>query len=575
MYDASRWAAATLAVVLVGVVFLLSWVASGRPTPNDSEPLPWLEPLITIVSYSVAGAVLLDRRPDLPFGWLLAGAAVLVVAQLTILLLAYDAVVHGNHGALARWGFTVSGLGFLPIAAQGLINVRFPAGRPATRKGRALEIALVTGTALVVLGGFFGSSLGGVVKQTPPLTHPLTGGTPIGKVADSLLFLAPLVVLLGLVAGLGVVVRFWRARGIERQQLKWRAVGVIGGFVLFPFAVTERLGVLTALDSPLFVLTLLFPVLRYRLWAIDTILRRSVVYALVTVVLALGYIGVSAAVASERIAAPIAAAAVVMSFMPLRVGVQRLVDRVFYGDRSDPYRTLRELGRRLKAVPPGGVLSSLVEAVAASLRLPHVAIERYDGVALASHGRPGTKQERWPLAYEGQVEGYLMASPRRGEDSFDDRDRELLSDVASQVGVAVHAGSLTAQLQLSRQRLVTAREEERRRLRRDLHDGIGPILTAVGLNLDAVRARLVSDPRDAPTNTGPPSTHDPGPGVAPQPAGLVAQSAVDGRRHLECRSRRAPPVVVRGDRWQSSGVRVLDRMGGLVLRLSPPVCCWC
>lgn len=474
-------------------MFLLSWLVSDRPTPDSGEPFPWLEPLITIVSYGAAGAVLVDRRPDLPFGWLLAGAAVLNVVQLTILLPAYAAVVHGNNSALARWGLTASALGFLPIAAQGLINVRFPSGKPATRKGRALEIALITSTTLVVLGGVFGSSSGDLVDRASPPAHPLTDGTVVEKIADTLIFFAPAVVLLGLVAGLGVVVRFRRARGIERQQLKWRAAGVVGALLLFPFAVTESLGVVTALDSPLFVLTLLFPVLRHRLWAIDTILRRSVVYALLTAVLVLAYIGVFAAiaaVASDRVAAPIAAAAVVLSVMPLRLGAQRVVNRVFYGDRSDPYRTLRELGRRLNAVPPGGVLNSLVEAVATSLRLPHVAIERYDGLALAAHGSAGTRRERWPLAYEGQVEGFLVASPRRGEDGFDDRDRELLRDVAGQVGVAVHAQSLTAELLQSRQRLVTAREEERRRLRRDLHDGIGPILTAIGLHLDAVRARL-------------------------------------------------------------------------------------
>jgi two-component system NarL family sensor kinase len=290
--------------------------------------------------------VLIDRRPDLPFGWLLAGAAVLVAAQMVILLPASEAVVHGSRGALARWGLTASSFGFLPIAVQGLINVRFPSGRPATRRGAALEVALVVGTALVLFGGFFGATaLGDVVDGSSTITHPLTGGTTVGNVADSLVVLAPVVVLLGLVAGLGVVARFVRARGITRQQLKWRAVGVIAALALFPLAVTEKLGPIDALDSPLFVLTLAIPVLRYRLWAIDTILRRSVAYALITAVLVLGYVAVSAVtarVASDRVAAPMAAAVVAMSFAPLRGRVQRLVDKVFYGDRRDPYRTLRD-----------------------------------------------------------------------------------------------------------------------------------------------------------------------------------------------------------------------------------------
>jgi signal transduction histidine kinase len=244
------------------------------------------------------------------------------------------------------------------------------------------------------------------------------------------------------------------------------------------------------------VLTLAIPVLRYRLWAIDTILRRSVAYAVVTVLVLVGYVAVSAVlvrVASARLAAPIAAAVIAVSFAPLARRVQRLVDRLFYGDRNDPYRTLRELGRRLDAVPHGDVLASLVQSIAASLRLPHVAIERWDGTTMAGHGRPGSVEHRWPLAYEQRVEGHLVASPRRGEEAFDERDTQLLGDVARHVGVAVHAAGLTTELQRSRQRLVTAREEERRRMRRDLHDGLGPALTAIGLNLDAARARIAGD----------------------------------------------------------------------------------
>jgi signal transduction histidine kinase len=129
--------------------------------------------------------------------------------------------------------------------------------------------------------------------------------------------------------------------------------------------------------------------------------------------------------------------------------------------------------------------------VAASLRLPYVALEGPDGTALAAHGTPGVV-ERWPLAYEGEQVGTLAASPRRGEAAFDERDRTLLADLARQAGPAVRAEALTADLVDSRQRLVTAREEERRRLRRDLHDGLGPMLAGIGLNLDAARTAVAS-----------------------------------------------------------------------------------
>jgi two-component system, NarL family, sensor kinase len=93
---------------------------------------------------------------------------------------------------------------------------------------------------------------------------------------------------------------------------------------------------------------------------------------------------------------------------------------------------------------------------------------------------------------QGTPVGSLVVAPRRGESTLDERDRAVLADLARQAGAAVHAEALTADLVASRQRIVEAREEERRRLRRDLHDGLGPLLTSVGLNLDARRTHLTA-----------------------------------------------------------------------------------
>jgi signal transduction histidine kinase len=189
----------------------------------------------------------------------------------------------------------------------------------------------------------------------------------------------------------------------------------------------------------------------------------------------------------------VAAVAVAIAFAPLRARAHRLVDRLFYGQRSDPYATLHDLGRRLSATAPGEVLSGVVDVVSSTLRLPYVAIERaHDGSVLASTGVPGASVDRWPLTYEGRIDAHLVASPRRGEDAFDERDRQLLDDVARHAGAPVHAEALTADLLASRQHLVSTREEERRRLRRELHDGLGPVLTSIGLNIDAARTRLAS-----------------------------------------------------------------------------------
>lgn len=344
------------------------------------------------------------------------------------------AVRLGNDSALVGWGLAAGTLGFLPVAVQGIVYVRVPTGQPQSSRGRVLEVVIIAGTVLVLVGGLLRSDLSDTAPgRTDGISHPLTGGTVIGSIADAITVAAPLVVLAGLLAGLGVVGRFRRADGIERQQLKWLSVGVIASLALFPFAVAEVswLSLIDIFGSLLFVVTLAIPVLRYRLWSIDTIVRRSLAYGTVSVLLALVYVGVAAvgaSVVSQRVGTATAAIVIAVAFAPLGSRVQRVVDRVAYGDRSDPYRTIDALDRRLADVAePGELLPVMVTTLATSLRLPYVAIESgNDGIPLAVHGTFTGLVERWPLVHEGTVEGFLIAAPRRGEEAFDQRDRGLL-----------------------------------------------------------------------------------------------------------------------------------------------------
>jgi signal transduction histidine kinase len=175
---------------------------------------------------------------------------------------------------------------------------------------------------------------------------------------------------------------------------------------------------------------------------------------------------------------------------------------MLYGDRGDPYAVLAGLGRRLQAAGSAEqTLPETVQAIAAALRLPYVAVELPGDPPerpTAAHGTsPGTEPLVLPLTHGGDAVGQLVVARREARQDLTPAERRLLGDLGLQVAVAAHAVLLDRALRRSGERLVVGREEERRRLRRDLHDGLGPALAGVALGVDAARNMLRADPRSA------------------------------------------------------------------------------
>ncbi len=327
-----------------------------------------------------------------------------------------------------------------------------------------------------------------------------------------------------LVWGSTLAVQVYRYRRVsdaaQRQQTKWVLFGfalgvstiiaaLLGSFA-FPgfgergsaFQLLE--GTWVALLFTPIPLSIGIAVLRYRLWDIDPIINRTLVYGALTVavvgiyVLVVGYLGAVFRTGGNLPISLVAAGIVAVLFAPLRNALQRLVNRLMYGERDDPYAALSRLGRRLEAtLAPEEVLSTIVETVRDALRLPYAAIGMGSGAApevAASAGEPVDDLLRLPLVYQNEPVGELLLGPRAPGEGFSAADRRLLEDLARQAGIAVHAVRLTSDLQRSRERLVTAREEERRRLRRDLHDGLGPQLAGVTMKAEAARDLIPGDP---------------------------------------------------------------------------------
>ena len=272
---------------IAAVLLALSVAAAGWTlwlTHTDAPAVRLLNDSVTttseLLSFGLVGAVLMARRPDLPFGWILGLAALADIALVGIgvpsLMLAHD----GRGGQLAVWGVYLGVLQWAPTALQGIINVRFPSGHPSGRLGRWLDRAICFGIPIGLIGNYLGNT---VTTDLGQLGHPLPqrrfiDGTWVTPVANATLVLIPVLILLGILAGLGVIVRCFKARDIERKQLQWRAAGVLATLILFPFAVSGdgrfASGAAGALAPLVFVSTLAIPVLRYQLWAGDPVPRR-------------------------------------------------------------------------------------------------------------------------------------------------------------------------------------------------------------------------------------------------------------------------------------------------------------
>jgi signal transduction histidine kinase len=236
-------------------------------------------------------------------------------------------------------------------------------------------------------------------------------------------------------------------------------------------------------------------------------------------VLIVGYLGALFRTGGNLPISLVATGLVAVLFQPLRDRFQRGINRLLYGERDEPYAVVARLGQRLEGtLAPDAVLGTLVETVAQALKLPYAAVllTQGDGFVTAAEypdqetRRQGDREQvtppvsvapdlhvALPLTYQGETVGTLLLAPRGPGESFSPADRRLLSVLAQQAGVAAHTVRLTTDLQHSRERLITAREEERRRLRRDLHDGIGPTLASMAQRIDAATYMVRDDPDEA------------------------------------------------------------------------------
>lgn len=438
---------------------------------------------VLFLGFLVIALIIVSRRPD---EWI----ALYTAAALVWFVASYSRSLPALATRHPFWDDPVKVIGLLGFVAFFTLFYVFPDGQFVPGWTRYLVVAWLMEETL----NFF-----------PPASSAI-------ETANFALFLGLLASCIG-----AQVYRYRRVSGpAQRQQTVWVVLGLVIAIVGFlVYGVSGMLvssgvgvilheligGVLMIGCFMLIPLSIGAAIVRHRLWGIDILVNRALVYGALTAGIVGIYAGIVGGVGAlvqsevEPFVAFVATGLVAVLFQPMRAHLQRGVNHLLYGERDDPYAVLSQLGQRLDAtLTPDAVLPAIVDSIAETLKLRYVAItlEQEGGApVIAITGVPSEPALHLPLLYQGEVVGELQLAPR---DQFGPANRQLLDDLARQAGIAAQAVRLAADLQHARARLVTAREEERRRLRRDLHDGLGPQLAGFTLRLDVVRRLLRHDP---------------------------------------------------------------------------------
>lgn len=450
--------------------------------------------VLVVLTYTLVALVIVLARPGHPVGRLmLAGAAAWGVGEGLLAVGIWGLVAAPGSSSFALLGVLGSGargLGWLLLVV--VIPLVFPDGRaPSGWSVRLVTLCISAFTVAALL-------------SPVPLEERLTAaGNPIGlprswaPVTDVLALGALALAFVCLVAAVRSLVRRYRhGNEMLRQQLI-----VFGAAFALPLLVLPLVATPWADPWVISLATLPLPVavgvalLQRRLYDVQFAVSRTVAYVSLSFVLAGVYafvVGGVGATFRDRSTPwlPWAAAGVVaVAFAPLRDWLQRAANRVTYGRWSVPAEVLADTGRRLADASDGrALLQSLTDEFVEGLGLLHAEIRDHAGHVLARAGAQQEAVESLDLTAYGARVGSLRWAGRTLRDS----DRKLLVDLGHQMGGVVHAAGLVDELRATQERLVLAREQERRRLRRDLHDGLGPSLAGLGYQVDTVQNLIAS-----------------------------------------------------------------------------------
>jgi signal transduction histidine kinase len=477
------------------------------PLEANAWSLPNVLDVAVNIGVPVIGIVMATRRPDNRIGWLFLVAGLFLGLSNFGGAYAAHALVASipplPFGRLAAWLANVGGI--VPIGILVLLFLLFPTGHLPSARWR--PVGWVLGVAIETL------TVLSIVVSTSAWSDPFAESGPTLGRADIAFFVAFYLLLFVMVASLvSLGFRYAHSKGEERLQLKWFF------FAAVPVAIAFAGTALT--NSPaasfVFTLTLLFlyaaigiAIVRYRLYEIDVVISKAVVFGSLVVFITVVYVGIvvgiGAIVGSGRspLLSALAAGTVAVAFQPVRQWARRLANRVVYGERATPYEVLSEFSERIAGTySTEDVLPRMAELVAAGtgaertavwLRLGgELRVEAWSGSPPEVTALPVTdelppmpsREVAVPVRHAGDLLGAISVRMPTTEPLGPEQDR-LIADVASQAGLVLSNVRLIEELRASRQRLVAAQDAERRKLERNLHDGAQQQFVAVG-----IKARL-------------------------------------------------------------------------------------
>jgi signal transduction histidine kinase len=462
--------------------------------------------------FPIVGALIAARRPSSPIGWLLVAPGFVVLLNgLATEYARYSVDVDHLPAAGLVLGITNSwwAIGLGALAPFTLLL--FPDGRPPSRRWRWVLWLGGAGILLIVVGGTF-SRVPDAFPHDPSnpigfLPHAVIGGLfQIG----AMLFI-PMIP----VSAVGLVLRFRRSRGAEREQIKWLAYGgsILGLGLIIGIAL-DATGHGAARENVLGFATAAIPIsagiaiLRTRVFDIDVVIKKTVITGVLVVIMGVFAAGAFATLGSfalwegtSRGVSVAVGIAVGLLFVPVLRLSGMIADRLVYGERATPYEVLTGFSERLaETYSTEDVLSRMAAILGAGTGAEHVAVWLAIGRELrpqAEWPERGERSTPFPLEDLGSKGGFevrhlgellgAITVEMPANDPMNNSKERLVRDLAAQAGLVLRNVKLIEDLRASRQRLVAAQDDERRKIERDLHDGAQQQLVALAVKLRLAR----------------------------------------------------------------------------------------